>query len=250
MLLQGSIHAFDLASVLQFLAQRACTGIVEVRDFDEYGFIYLIGGRVEAISLPVTDEKLGTRLVKAGLLTEQQLSEVLLEETSLTKEEKKAKPLGQRLLDKGYITEDQVRDIMERQTMDQVFALAHWQHGQFEFDTPEKLPEFKICIKGDVQELLLDAYRRIDEGEKMRINKTVVENEVCFGCPVEAECTDEIRAKHLKPDWCSWRRMGAVIDDDYERVQDAQRMYKSRETVDKPDLATALDSDGSLDLDK
>ena len=44
MLLQGSIHKFNLASVLQFLAQSAATGVLEVRDFEEYGFIYLVQG--------------------------------------------------------------------------------------------------------------------------------------------------------------------------------------------------------------
>ena len=52
MLLQGSIRRFDLAGVLQFLAQDAATGVLEVRDFEEYGFIYLVDGRVEGISLP------------------------------------------------------------------------------------------------------------------------------------------------------------------------------------------------------
>jgi hypothetical protein len=243
MLLAGSIRRFNLASVLQFLSQGTATGIIEVRDFDEYGFIYLVDGRVEGISLPLTDEMLGTRLVKAGLLTDLQLSEVLMADTLLSKEEKKAKPLGQRLLEKEYITEDQVRDIMARQTMDQIFALAHWQNGMFEYDEPEKMPEFTIRIQGNVQELLLEAYRRIDEGEKLRTKKTVVDNEVCFGCPVLGECSDEIKAKYLKPDVCLWRRMGAVIDDDYERVQDAQRLYKSRATTEKPTLEVDLDSE-------
>ena len=249
MFLQGSIHKFDLASILQFLAQHTCTGVLEVRDFDEYGFIYLVDGRVEGISLPITDQKLGSRLVKAGLLTEQKLSEILIEESSLSKEEKKAKPLGQRLLDKGYITEDQVRDIMAGQTLDQVFALAHWQNGVFEYDEPEKMPDFKISIKANVQEILLDAYRRIDEGERLATAKTVVEDETCFGCPVAAECSDDIKAKYLKPDVCLWRRMGAVMDDDYERVQDAQRLYRSRGSDTKAELEAALDSDGTLDLD-
>ena len=239
MLLSGSIRRFDLASVLQFLAQAQATGIVEVRDFDE---------RVQAISLPMTDEKLGTRLLRAGLLTDQQLSEVLMADTLLSKEEKKAKPLGQRLLDKGYITADQVRDIMAKQTLDQVFALAHWQNGMFEFDESETMPQFTIRIIGSVQELLLDAYRRIDEGEVMKTSKTVVDNEVCYGCPVESECSVEIKRKYLKPDVCLWRRMGAIIDDDYERVQDAQKLYKSSEANEKPTLETALDSDGKLDL--
>jgi hypothetical protein len=249
MLLSGSIHKFDLASILQFLAHEQATGIIEVRDFDEYGFIYLIDGRVQGISLPMTDDKLGNRLVRAGLLDEQQLSEVLMADTLLSKQEKKAKPLGQRLLDKGYITADQVRDIMAKQTLDQVFALAHWQNGVFEFDESDKMPEFTIRITGSVQELLLDAYRRIDEGELMKTTKTVVDNEVCFRCPVESQCSDDIKTRYLKPDVCLWRRMGAVLDDDYERVQDSQLLYKSRETNEKPTLETALGSDGSLDLD-
>jgi len=248
MLLSGSIRKFKLASILQFLAQEQATGILEVRDFDEYGFIYLIEGRVQGISLPMTDEKLGTRLVKAGLLNEQQLSEVLMADTLLSKEEKKAKPLGQRLLEKGYITADAVRDIMLRQTLDQVFALAHWQHGLFEFDTSDAMPEFIIRITGSVQELLLDAYRRIDEGERMKVAKTVIDNEVCYGCPVAGECNDEIKEKYLKTDVCLWRRLGAIIDDDYERVQDAENLYKSRDSVEKPTLETALSSDGTIDL--
>jgi hypothetical protein len=247
MLLSGSIRKFDLASVLQFLAHELATGILEVRDFDEYGFIYLIDGRVQGISLPMTDDKLGGRLVRAGLLDEQQLSEVLMADTLLSKEEKKAKPLGQRLLDKGYITADQVRYIMAKQTLDQVFALAHWRNGMFEFDEPEKMPQFTIRITGSVQELLLDAYRRIDEGELMKTRKTVVDNEVCFRCPVEGECSEDIKQRYLKPDVCLWRRMGAVIDDDYERVQDSQRLYQSPEANEKPTLETALGSDGSLD---
>src|SRR5665648_683691 len=84
MLLQGSIHRFSLAGVLQFLAQNAATGVLEIRDFEEYGFIYLVDGSVEGISLPITDDKLGTRLLKAGCLSAQHLAEALIEDSALT----------------------------------------------------------------------------------------------------------------------------------------------------------------------
>ena len=236
MLLEGSIRRFNLASVLQFLAQGNATGVIEVRDFDEFGFVYLVGGHVEAISLPVTDEKLGNRLVRAGALTEQQLAEALMEEATMTHDEKKAKPLGQRLIEKGWTSAQKVREVMGRQLNDQVFALAQWQNGVFLYDEPEKMPEFRVSIKANVQQLLLDAYRRIDEGEVARVQKTVVDNEVCFACPLEAHCDDVIKAKYLKRDVCLWRKMGAVIDDAYEQVEDARKLYKSRETVEKTDL--------------
>ncbi len=238
MLLEGSIRRFNLASVLQFLAQAEASGVVEVRDFDEFGFVYLVGGHVEAISLPVTDEKLGNRLVRAGALTDQQLAEALMEEATMTHEEKKAKPLGQRLIDKGWTNAQTVQEVMARQLTDQVFALAQWQNGVFLYDEPERMPDFRVSIQANVQQLLLDAYRRIDEGEVARVQKTVVDNEVCFACPLEPRCDDVIKTKYLKRDVCLWRKMGAVIDDAYEQVQDSRKLYKSRDTVEKTDLET------------
>ena len=83
MLLQGSIQRFNLVGVLRYLAQSAATGVLEVRDFEEYGFIYLVDGRVQGISLPLTDERLGTRLLKAGCLSERQLSDALRDSRQL-----------------------------------------------------------------------------------------------------------------------------------------------------------------------
>ncbi len=242
MLFEGSIHRFDLASVLQFLAQNAATGVLEVRDFEEYGFIYLVEGRVEAISLPITDEKLGTRLVKAGVLTEPQLSEALMEDSSLSHDERRAKPLGQRLIEMGYATQEMVREIMARQTLDQVFELAHWRSGVFLYDEPEEMPRFQIAIQGDVQNLLLDACRRIDEGEYSRKAANVVENEVCYRCPATAQCDAQIRERYLKADVCLWRGLGAVIDEGYDKLRDSRQLYRSKEKDAKMALDASLDS--------
>jgi hypothetical protein len=243
MLLEGSIHRFNLAGVLQFLAQSAATGVLEVRDFEEYGFIYLGRGRVEAISLPVTDEKLGTRLLKAGCLTEQQLAEALMEDAGLSHEQKKFKPLGQRLIEKGYTTKEQIRKIMERQTLDQVFELAHWGNGVFLYDEPEHMPRFQVTIEGDVQSLLLDALRRIDEGEQARKAAHVVENEVCYACPLGEECGPVIKSKYLKKDVCLWREMAAVLDESTDRLRDARQLYRSREQDARTALDASLDSE-------
>ena len=241
MLLQGSIQRFRLADVLQFLAQEGATGVLEVRDFEEYGFIYLEAGRVEGISLPVTDQKLGTRLVNAGLLSEQRLGELLLEDASLTKEERMQAPLGQRLVDKGYAAASAVRDIMARQTHDQVFELAHWQNGTFIFGEPDEMPAFHVRIEGNVQELLLDACRRIDEGEQARKTTQVVEEELCFACPATRTCSPEVKARYLKSDVCLWRELAAMQDEEFEKVRDARLLYRSQGDDERPDLSALLD---------
>ncbi len=104
MILRGSIERFDLGSVLQFLAQNAATGILEIRDYEEHGHIYLVKGRLEAISLPVTDDRLGVFMVKHGLVAEAQLAKVLMEEASGADASRGNVPLGQRLADRGFVT--------------------------------------------------------------------------------------------------------------------------------------------------
>ena len=62
-----------------------------------------------------------------------------------------------------------------------------------------------------VENLLLDAYRRVDEGERPRREKIPVEEELCVSCTIE--CSPEIKARYLKPDVCLWRNMPSVLKD-------------------------------------
>ncbi len=241
LILEGSIHRFNLASVLQFLAQNAATGVLEVRDSQEYGFVYLVGGRVEGISLPLTDELLGTRLLKAGCLTEQQLREALMEDAGLTAGQRKAKPLGQRLVERGFTSEASIREVMRQQVLDQVFELAHWRSGVFRYDEPTEMPAFHVAIQGNVQALLLDAQRRIDEGERASKRTEGEEDDVCFKCPIDHECSDAIKVKYRKPDVCLWRKMTAVVDDRAGSRDEMDRLYQPRAGNAKPVLDASLD---------
>ena len=83
----------------------------------------------------------------------------------------------------GYTEEAAIRTIMERQTTDQVFELAHWENGVFIYDEPEQMPHFTVRIQGELRVFALDAYRRIDEGQTARKVRKKVDNEVCYACP-------------------------------------------------------------------
>lgn len=240
MLLQGSIHRFGIADILQFLALSRATGVLEIRDFEEYGFVYIVDGSVEGISLPVSDEKLGTKLIKAGCLTDAQLAQVLVEDLSFSYEERKMKPLGQRLIECGFTDEATIRDVMNRLVHDQVFELAQWRNGIFVYDEPQDMPEFQAKIEGNVQQLLLDAQRRIDEGARARKEASVVDNEVCYGCPIGEGCTPEIRSRYLRPDLCLWRAMSAVNDGDQDGQRDSRELYRSKEDFTGPKLDVYL----------
>ena len=227
MILRGSIDRFDLGSVLQFLAQNGATGILEIRDYEEHGHIYLVKGRLEAISLPVTDDRLGVFMMKHGLVAEAQLAKVLMEEANGTDGASARIPLGQRLADRGFVTVDVVRKAMQSLTAVRMFELAHWRTGVFSYDEPEHMPEFKISIQGDVQQLLLQAQVRIDHGDRPRKRTaTQQQNDLCFGCTVR-DCTPAVKLKYLKKDACLWRKMSSPPDVSFDprvetRAQGAQ----------------------------
>ena len=65
MILWGNIREFPLFSILQFLASQRRSGVLEIQDFEEFGAIYLTNGRIDAISMPLSDEALGGKLVVA-----------------------------------------------------------------------------------------------------------------------------------------------------------------------------------------
>lgn len=230
MILEGSIQRFGLASVLKFLAQNAATGVLEVRDSEEHGFVYLVDGHVEGISLPITDDLLGTRLVKAGCLTQAQLHETLMENAAVTPAERRAKPLGQRLVEKGLITETSLRQVMQRQVLDEVFELAHWRSGVFIYDEPPVMPSFQVKIQGNVQGLLSHVQQRMDHGERASKAGTAdAGNGICAACPSENDCTAAIKAKYLKQDICLWRQMTAVVDEQVGHLGD--QAYETRKAV-------------------
>jgi hypothetical protein len=230
MILRGSIERFDLGSVLQFLAMNAATGILEIRDCEEHGHIYLVKGRLEAISLPVTDDRLGVFLVRHGLIAESQLAKVLMEEADDGNGVGNRTPLGQRLVDRGFVTVDVVRKAMQRMTVARMFELAHWRNGVFSYNEPEQMPEFRISIQGNVQELLLQAQVRIDHGDKPR-KRTVAQQQdgPCAGCTVN-DCTPAVKLKYLKRDTCLWRKMSSPPELAFDprrtdRAQGLQSVY-------------------------
>lgn len=207
MILWGNIREFPLFSVLQFLAAQRRSGILEIQDFEEYGAIYLSRGRIEAISMPLSDEALGAKLVVAGALTESQVKECWMKYSQTDAEQ----PVLAGLLELARGEREFLVDIVNRHAADQVMQLMYWSTGTFRLVVPTPMVHFAVTPSVDVENLLLEAYRRVDEGERPRREKVAIEEELCLTCTVE--CSAEIKGRYLKPDVCLWRNMPSVLKD-------------------------------------
>lgn len=207
MIIWGKIQDFSIFSILQFLATYRKSGILEIQDFEEFGYIYMTDGKVDAISLPLSEDLLGTRLVRAGALTDDQLKECLLGYG----QDDRRDPLGVILLKRGYTDRATLQKAVDAQTHDLALQLSNWTSGTFKFVVPERPIRFPITPSIDVQELMLEVSRRLDEGERPRKIKIQVEEEICLTCTVA--CTEEIKARYLKSDICLWRNMPTIVKD-------------------------------------
>jgi len=231
MILWGKIRDFSIFSILQFLASDEKTGVLEIQDFEEYGYVYMTRGRVDAISLPLSDDLLGSRLVSTGALSEGGLKECMLTYS----EEENQGPLGVLLLNRARADTETLRDIVNGHTQDQALQLSNWTSGTFKFVLPQRQVRFPITPSIDVQSLLLEASRRLDEGERPRKAKLGVEEEICATCTIE--CSDEIKERFLRSDMCLWRSMPSVQKDHaFKNMKRGRHGDGAREEDDLPFL--------------
>lgn len=231
MILWGDIAEFPLFSVLQFLASQRRTGVLEIQDFEEQGAVYLSAGRIEAISLAQADEDLGSRLVAAGALTETEVKACWMRWSN----DDEGLPLLARLLQAAHADTAALVSVIDRHAADQVMQLMYWSTGTFRFVKPARVVHFRVVPSIPVENLLLDAYRRVDEGERPRREKVLVEEELCMSCTME--CSDKIKARYLKQDVCLWRNMPSVLKDSHFGGRRKKRTREILEDDDPDDLS-------------
>ena len=210
MILWGNIREFPLFTIVQFLAAQRRTGILEIQDFDEQICIYLTSGRIDAITDLQQDEEFGKKLVNAGMLTRAQVKDCWM----LCGDEDQEDPILVSLLNlvvsKEHDSEALVK-IIDDHLVEQILYLMYWKTGTFRLVVPSSPIHFPVTTSRSVEELLLEAYRRIDEGEQPTREKISLDEDPCITCTVE--CTPEIRQHYRKKDICLWSNMPSVMRD-------------------------------------
>lgn len=210
MILWGDIRQFPLLAVLQFLGGQQRTGILEIQDFEEVGTIYVGRGRIDAVSAREWDEALGRRLVKAAALTEKELKECLIKGGDGETDNGPVGPVTPTLLlqrARGDLRT--LREIVDNHVGDVVMQLMFWSSGTFRFSLPAKSLAFTVVPFRGMEELLLDAIRRVDEGERPWREKVPAEVDLCRACTLN--CSPEMKSRYLKADVCLWRTLPSVL---------------------------------------
>ena len=160
MSLDGNLRVFSVTEIFQMLGMQRKSGILTVEGSKDTVTIGFFNGRVvsaDSILRPL-ENRLGSLLVKAGLLSEEGLLRAL--------EEQKKRPerLGRLLLGLKLVQSDDLREALRIQVYRIVFAAFGWTEGRFQF-TPQAVVEQDAELFSPLatESILLEAARTFDE---------------------------------------------------------------------------------------
>jgi hypothetical protein len=206
MILWGQISQFSVFMILQLLAGYGKSGVLELEDKEELAAIYMSSGNVDAVSVPRSDHLLGSHLVNAGVISKSELSKIVL----ASRFQGKREFLGLTLMHCGKVDKEAIADAIKEQAYENTLELSNWVEGTFRFNMPEKAYIFPISPHINVQHLLLETSRRLDEGQRpSRAKPELPGHELCSFC--SAGCSAAEKKKYLRDGICLWRNMPVVV---------------------------------------
>ena len=161
MLLQGNLEEFSLPNIFQLVKMSAKSGALTIRRADEWGKIFFRSGLINyAFSVPQT-LPVGERLVKSGSISSKQLKAALAEQ----KKGGEGARIGAILLRQGAIDRETLEAAVRDQIQDAAFNFFSWGDGEFEFSADEVAAEEDILVEMNVEHVIMEGCRRIDEWE-------------------------------------------------------------------------------------
>ncbi|HVV87460.1 MAG TPA: DUF4388 domain-containing protein, partial [Kofleriaceae bacterium] len=159
--LTGDLRVIPLAEVLQLLDQQEQTGLLTVtRGAAEVGLHFRRGRIDQALAVGLADDLLlGRFLVDAEVLTAADLEaaiDALPPGTTL---------VGTQLVRAGTITAHDLSTALGRQSRELVYEALRWRTGRFRFAAGAQPPSpvVEARLELDVQAVLMEGYRRVDE---------------------------------------------------------------------------------------
>ncbi len=135
-----------------------------------------------------------SRLAAAGVVSDKQLRQAhgLMR---IQKRDKAERKLGQILIDEGYLESDLLQEFVRGEVADALFDLLRWDEGTLRFEGDEGCPEADIGISCSVDEVMIDANRRLDVWR--RIQERIPSLDTCF--TIAAAPGANTLDIHLKP---------------------------------------------------
>ena len=159
MALQGTLKDFSITEIIQLIGQQLKTGVLTIRRGKKLVEIYFVDGMIVHVYSNFRGKKdlIGEILVKAKIITEEQLDRVLRIQKDTFKY------LGEILVELRLLTKDDVLKVISTQIYETIYDLFWWEDGIFNFDLKLVESYKKIPFALSTEQVLLSILRMVDE---------------------------------------------------------------------------------------
>jgi hypothetical protein len=159
MALQGTLKDFSITEIIQLIGQQLKTGVLTIRKGKKLVEISFVDGMIVHVFSNYRGKKdlIGEILVKAKIITEEQLERVLrIQKGTL-------KYLGEILVELQLLSKDDVLKVISTQIYETIYDLFWWEDGTFNFDLKLVESYKKIPFALSTEQVLLSILRMVDE---------------------------------------------------------------------------------------
>ncbi len=160
--ISGNLQTMVLPELLQWLSMGQKSGTLVFDNGDIEKKIFFEDGAILSSASTDPKEYLGCFLSSQGYLPVEQIEE------ALSRQKTENKLLGQILVNMGAISEEDLYQMLRLKTEESIFDIFTWETGDFEFLDDQLPEETMIRMALDVQGLVLEGSRRLDEWGRIR----------------------------------------------------------------------------------
>src|SRR5579859_2990584 len=160
MALKGTLRDFGIGDIFQLIQQQQKAGILRMADRETEVRILFDGGKIvgaESTGAKQQKEQLGVLLVRAGLVTPEQLEKALALQSSTLRK------LGDILIQQGAISKENLKSFLALQTRETINRLFRWRSGEYEFIPQPVKYDAEVATPMSPEHVLMDGFRMMDE---------------------------------------------------------------------------------------
>jgi hypothetical protein len=163
MALQGSLRDFSISEILQLLGTQRKSGCLVLERDAEKGVVYVTDGRIVSArdaGMP-PDDPLVVFLRRIHRISDEQYRGLL------TIHQESGRDLEDLLLNGRYFEQEVLAGFVERQILEALLRLSHWESGSYRFE-PALTWKGARLVKLSIEGALIESARRIDERKRQR----------------------------------------------------------------------------------
>jgi len=163
MALKGNLKDFGVAQLLNLIHIARKTGTLTVRSDSMAATLYFREGKLLGAYQEGKDYGLLSLMQRAGKITPQQ-AEAARSRAEMSTD----KELGLLLLHSGHVTQKDILQVVRASTLETVYSIFTLSDGQFQFDAARMLPQEKIGVPIDLDNIIMEGTRRLKELEQLQ----------------------------------------------------------------------------------